>query len=113
MRRDDILLLDMLVAARRAMEFLDGVAEEEFEKEPMRHLAVMKAIEVIGEAAGRLTEAFRSAHPEFPWSEIIGMRHRLVHGYFEVNLRKVWDTVHEEFPELIAMLEPLIAPEED
>jgi uncharacterized protein with HEPN domain len=54
----------------------------------------------------------RVAHPEIPWPEIIGMRHRLVHGYFEVDLQKVWDTVRNDLPTPIAKLEPLVPPEE-
>jgi uncharacterized protein with HEPN domain len=55
----------------------------------------------------------RAAHPEIPWSEVIGMRHRLVHGYFEVDLMKVWDTVHRDLPALSMLIEPLVPPEED
>jgi uncharacterized protein with HEPN domain len=112
MRRDDAYLLDMLIAARDAMSFLQGVAAEQFVASRIHQQAVMKALETIGEAAARVSEATRAAHPEVPWREIIGMRHRLVHDYFEIDLDKVWDTVRGDLPSLIAKLEPLVPPEE-
>jgi uncharacterized protein with HEPN domain len=72
----------------------------------------MKALETIGEAAGKISEPARAAHPEIPWREMMGMRHRLVHDYFEINLDKVWETVREDLPPLIQKLEPLVPPEE-
>jgi len=112
MRPDEILLLDMLLAAREAVEFLRRSSLEEFEGDRMRQLAVVKSIEVIGEAASRISDSFRDAHPELPWRDIIGMRHRLVHGYFEINLRRVWQTVDEDLPELIAEDESFAYTEE-
>jgi uncharacterized protein with HEPN domain len=111
MRPDDILLVDMLLAAREAVGFLSGIAAEEFERDRMRQLAVIKSVETVGEAAAEISEAFRHAHPEIPWRDIVAMRHRLVHGYFEVNVRRVWQTVQENVPELIAALEKLAPPE--
>ena len=96
MRPDEILLLDMLLAAREAVEFLRRSSLEEFEGDRMRQLAVAKSIEVIGEAASRISDSFRDAHPELPWRDIVGMRHRLVHGYFEINLRRLWQTVDKD-----------------
>mgnify|MGYP001339331554 CR=1 FL=1 len=112
MRRDDAYLLDMLIAARDATSFVTGLTREQFNASRVHQLAVLKALETIGEAAARLTEATRAAHPEIPWREIIGTRHRLVHGYFEVDLEKVWNTVQHDLPSLISLLEPIIPPEE-
>jgi uncharacterized protein with HEPN domain len=112
MARDDAYLLDMLIAARDAMSFLEGVSAEEFAGSRIHQQAVTKALETIGEAAVRVSEPTRAAHPEVPWREIIGMRHRLVHGYFEIDLDKVWDTVRNDLPPLIAKLELLVPPEE-
>ena len=72
----------------------------------------MRALEVIGEAAGKVSGLMRDAHPEIPWSDIIGMRNRLIHEYSRVDVRKVWDTVQNDIPQLIAALEPLVPPEE-
>ena len=77
----------------------------------MHQLAILKSIEIIGEAASRVSAGTKEAHPEIPWREIIGMRNRLVHAYFDVNLIRVWDTVQEDLPALIAQLEPLVPPE--
>lgn len=112
MRSDDILLLDMLLAAREAVGFLAGTTWDAFQADRIRQLAVVKSIEVVGEAASRVSPEFRAAHPELPWPQIVGMRHRLVHGYFEINLRRVWQTVREDLPALIEALEPLVPPEE-
>jgi uncharacterized protein with HEPN domain len=112
MRRDEAYLLDMLIAARDAVSFLQGSSPAQFGVSRIHHLAVMKALETIGEAAARVSEPTRAAHPEIPWREIIGMRHHLVHGYFEVDLDKMWDTVQNDLPPLIAKLEPLVPPEE-
>jgi uncharacterized protein with HEPN domain len=112
MRRDDAYLLDMLIAARDAVSFLGGISQEQFGASRIHQQAVTKALETVGEAAARVSEPARAAHPEIPWREIVGMRHRLVHGYFEIDLDKVWDTVQNDLPSLIAKLELLVPPEE-
>lgn len=112
MRRDEAYLLDMLIAARDAVSFVQGLSAEQFGASRIHQQAVAKALETIGESAARISEPTRTAHPEIPWREIIGMRHRLVHDYFEVDRDKVWDTVQNDLPSLIAALEPLVPPEE-
>jgi uncharacterized protein with HEPN domain len=66
---------------------------------------------VIGEAAGRVSPAFRATQPAIPWRDITGMRHRLIHGYDDVRLDLVWRVVAEDIDSLITALEPLIEPE--
>ena len=112
MRDDAAYLLDILIAARDAQSFVSGLTWEQFEGSRLHQNAVIKAIEIIGEAAGRVSNETMATYTEIPWPEIIGMRHRLVHGYFEVDLRKVWDTVQQDLPSLIALIEPLVPPEE-
>ena len=112
MRDDAAYLLDILLAARDARSFVSGLTWEEFEGSRLHQKAVIKAIEIIGEAAGRVSAETKAAHAGIPWLEIIGMRNRLIHGYFEVDLRKVWDAAQHDLPPLIAMVEPLIPPEE-
>lgn len=112
MRDDAAYLLDILIAARDALSFVLGLTWEQFEESRLHQNAVIKTIEIIGEAAGRLSNETKTTHAEIPWAEIIGMRHRLVHGYFEVNVRYVWDTVQRDLPPLIALIEPLVPPEE-
>ncbi len=112
MRRDDAsYLLDMLVAARDAVVFADGLSFSEFARDQRTQLAILKCVEIVGEAASRVSAETREAHPAIPWREIVGMRNRLVHAYFEIDLRLVWDTVRNDLPLLIVQLEPLVPPE--
>ena len=111
MRRDDAWLLDMLLAARRAVRFAAPLTFSEFENDDLHQLAILKAVEIIGEAASRISEETKAKHPDIPWTEIIGMRNRLVHGYFAIRLDRVWQTVQDDLPPLIAQIEPLVPPE--
>jgi len=78
----------------------------------MLALALVKEIEIIGEAASNISDEFRSSHPQIPWPKAIGMRHRLVHAYFEIDFNILWTTVIDAIPPLIAALERLIAESE-
>jgi uncharacterized protein with HEPN domain len=98
----------MLDAAREAMSFAAGRSRDDLDRDRMLVLAVVKDIEIIGEAASRTSAATRAAHPDVPWAQIIVMRNRLIHAYFDVDLQVVWDTVTGDLPLLIAMLEPLV-----
>ena len=111
MRYDDAYLLDMLLAARDASRFMAGLTFADFERDRMAQLAILKAVELIGEAASQISDDAREAHPEIPWSNIVGMRNRLLHGYFDVNLERVWETVQQDVPRLIRQLELLVPPE--
>lgn len=111
MQRDDAYLLDMLIEARHSVEFLKGIPRDDFANDLMRQRAVMRCPEVIGEAANRVSQVFRQQHPEIAWRDIIGMRNRLIHDYVNVDLEKVWDTVHHDIPALIEQIEPLVPPE--
>ena len=114
MRRDDAsFLLDMLMAARDAVDFASGLTYDRFVQSRLHQHAIIKAVEIVGEAAARISNETKEAHADIPWAEIVGMRHRLVHAYFEVNLQRLWDTVHQDLPTLIAQLEPLVPPEEE
>ena len=111
MRRDDAWLLDILLAARDAVDFASGLDYEKFERNPLHQKAILKTIEIIGEAAARISQETREAHPEIPWPKIIAMRNHLVHAYFEINLRRVWEVVQNDVPDLLSLIEPLIPPE--
>lgn len=112
MRRDDAArMLDMLLAARDAAAFANGRTRDDLDGDRQLLLALIKAVEIIGEAAAHVSEDTKSAHPEIPWARIVGMRNRLVHGYFDVRLDTVWNTVREDIPALSARLEPLVPPE--
>ncbi len=112
MRREDAAyLLDMLLHARDAREFVAGLTFQDFDCSLLHQRAVMKSVETIGEAASRVGADTKRAHPKIPWSEIVGMRNRIVHAYFDVRLDVLWRVVQDEVPVLITQLEPLIPPE--
>ena len=111
MRRDDAWLLDMLLAARDVVDFARDRTRDDLEADRQLVLSLVKSIEIIGEAAARISQETREAHPDIPWPKIIAMRNRLVHAYFEINLRRVWEVVQNDVPDLIALLEPLVPPE--
>ena len=100
--RDAALLLDMLFAAPDAQAFVEGLDETGFLASPLHQNATIRSLEVIGEAAGKVSVATRTAHPEIPWREITGMRHRLIHGYAEVRLDLVWLVLGDHLGPLIA-----------
>jgi uncharacterized protein with HEPN domain len=109
-RRDDAVRLhDMLDAAQAAVRVLGDRSAEELEQTEVLALAVPHAVEIVGEAAGRVSRSFCEAHPEIPWSEVTGMRHRIVHDYFAVDYQRLWDTVRGDLPPLIAQLQRILA----
>ena len=112
MSRDPAYLLDILQAARRIREGVEGVTKATFLKEWMRHSAIVRQIEIIGEATKRLSEEFRNQHPEIPWRSMAGMRDVVIHGYDHVDIEEVWRVAEADMPRLIMMLEPLVPPEE-
>jgi uncharacterized protein with HEPN domain len=73
---------------------------------------LVKAIEILGEAAVQVSEQARRRHPQVPWAEITGMRNRLVHAYFDIDLDRVWDTVVDDLPELIAVHDVLLGEQD-
>jgi uncharacterized protein with HEPN domain len=113
MWRDDAYLLDILNAARKVIQYTTGVRGEEFDRNELMQDAAMRQLGIIGEAARKISQEFRNAHSEIPWSEMIGMRNRLIHEYSRINLQKVWDTVQNDVPRLIVLIEPLVPPPEE
>lgn len=95
-----MLLEDILQRIRRVARFVRGMEREEFLADEKTCDSVVRNLEVIGEAAGRLPAEFRGSHPEVPWRRIIGLRNRVVHAYFDVDLELVWQIVQHELPEL-------------
>ena len=111
MKRDGAYLLDMLLAARDAVEFAGQITYSEFESSRLHQNAIFKALEIVGEAASRVSSELRESQPDIPWHEIIGMRNRLVHVYFDLDIGLVWQTVQEDLPPLIAQLEHIVPPD--
>jgi len=110
--RDINYVLDLLEAVRLLQTFVAGVDQDTFENDLMRQAAVMRQLEIMGEAARRLSEETRLELSEIPWRQIIGMRNRLIHGYDDVDLAIVWDSVQNDLPLLIAQLEKVVPLEE-
>ncbi len=84
-----------------------GFSRSDLDTNDMLRYATIYLIEVIGESARRVSASTRTQYPQIPWSDIIGMRHRLAHGYDEIDLDLLWDTVMIDLPPLIAMLESI------
>jgi uncharacterized protein with HEPN domain len=103
----------MLLAARDAQGFVEGLGESAFLASRLHQNATIRSLEVIGEAAGKVSAATQAAHPEIPWREITGMRHRLIHGYGEVRLDLVWMVLQDRLSSLIAVLAQLVPHESD
>ena len=93
MWRDDAYILDMLLAARKVLEFAQGVPWEQFRRDELVQNAVMRQIQIIGEAARKVSLQYQQEHQEIPWQGIIGMRNRLIHEYFRIIPERVWDVV--------------------
>ena len=110
-REESEYLLDMVLAARKALSFTEGMSFADFERDERTVFSATKAVEIVGEAAAQVSKDTRQAHPDIPWRDIVAMRNRLVHAYFEINLELVWKTVRDDLPDLIALVEPLIPPE--
>ncbi|MCH8854288.1 MAG: DUF86 domain-containing protein [Planctomycetes bacterium] len=105
-------LLDIQEAIERALAFTADLGYERFIRDERSMWAVYSQIIVIGEAANRISREFQMQHPGVPWKKAISMRHRLVHGYDEINWERVWKTITSDLPKLKAAIEPLI-PRED
>jgi uncharacterized protein with HEPN domain len=112
MRRDEAYLLDILIAAEKALKFVGGIDRNEFEDNEVIQNAVLRPLEIIGEAAGKISKDFRTQHKEIPWGDMIDLRNRLIHEYFRVDFGAVWDTIQDDLPKLIEQVRPLV-PKED
>lgn len=107
-KNDNVRICHILDAARQAVEFVQERSREELDNDKMFNLSVIRLLEIIGEAARGISPQFRHEHQDLPWKNMIGMRDRLIHGYFDVNLDVVWETVIDDLPPLIAKLENVV-----
>lgn len=107
MRRDRDRLLDILEAIEKIERHISDDIEA-FANDEMQQVWVIHHLQIIGEAAFGLSPQFRASHPEIPWAQIIGMRHVLVHGYFEIDLDIVWAVVEKDLPPLKNAIESIL-----
>ncbi len=108
MQRDDALLYDILESARLAVSYLQETSKEDFLADVQLQDAVIRRIEIIGEAARSVSKPTKASFPKLPWRDMTDMRNFLVHQYGDVDIDVVWDTVEFDLPFLIAELERVV-----
>jgi len=105
---DRVRIRHILDAACEAVGFAEVCSREDLDSDRKLSLSLVRLLEIIGEAARGVSQEFRESYPELPWASMAGMRERLIHGYFDVNLDVVWETVREDLPAVIAELEKIV-----
>ena len=104
----EVLLEDMREAAARIQEYTKGLSEDAFLKDRRTTDAVVRNVEIIGEAAGLLPKEFTQQHAEIAWEQIVGLRHRIVHDYFGIDLKLVWHILQQDLPAFQSKLTALL-----
>lgn len=113
MQRDNnIYVRHILDAARKALRFSENRIREDLDKDEMLSISLVHLLEIVGEVANGISDEFRQRNPHIPWRKMIGLRNRLIHGYFDINLDIVWDTVLKDLPPLLDDLEKILPIEE-
>jgi uncharacterized protein with HEPN domain len=105
---DRVRLRHMIDALTSAIRFTQGRRRQDLDNDEMLTFALVYAVQIVGEAANGVSIEFREQHPDIPWSIIIGMRHRLVHAYSDIDHGILWTTVTEAASDLLAQLKPLL-----
>lgn len=103
LKPDSVRLRHMVDAANEAQSFVAGKSKAELLQDRKLALALVKSIEIVGEAASKVSRDLRAKAPEIPWVDIVAMRNRLIHGYFDINLDVVWQTVTTELPPIVTV----------
>lgn len=104
---DRVRLLHMIEAAESVAQFVAGRSPDDLDRDRMLLFAVIHAVEILGEAASKVSSETRAGAPEVPWGAIVSMRNRLIHGYFDINKTIVWKTATVEIPALVPQLRAL------
>jgi uncharacterized protein with HEPN domain len=108
---DKVRIQHMIEGVEEALSFSSDVTENDFFKNRMLILSVIKDIEIIGEAASKISEETKSQFMQIPWKDIVGMRNRLIHGYFDVDINLVWNTIKYNLPSLLKNLSEIMQKE--
>ncbi len=111
MDRDAIHLADMLSSARMITIYIADASRQAFLENSQLQDSVIRRLEIIGEAAGRVSQRFRDENPDVPWPKMRGMRNWVIHRYDDIDMEVVWETVEQDIPRLIAQLEGLVSEE--
>ena len=99
---------DIIKAMNDAGNFINGLSYDSFRSDTKTVYAVLRAIEIIGEASKNIPTSIKSKYPEIPWKEIAGMRDKVIHAYFGVDLKRVWRTVNDDIPNLKRRFEMIL-----
>ncbi len=105
-------LRHMFDHAKEAVQLAEGKTSADLDTDRLLNLALVRLLEIVGEAAGRVPEAVSALHPEIPWPQIVSLRNRLIHGYDSVDFNILWQIITGDLPPLIAALEAIISSEE-
>jgi uncharacterized protein with HEPN domain len=105
---DMIRLRHMLDHAMEAVDLISGKAKPELQRNRVLELALIRLVEIVGEASTRVSSETQTKFPAIPWPQVIGMRNRLIHGYDSVDLDILWDTIEVDLPPLIVELEKIL-----
>ena len=111
-KNDLIRVYHMRDASREVLEFSAGKSRLDLDIDRMLNLSLVHLLEIIGEAVVGMSPEFRKRYPQVPWTAIVGMRNRLIHGYYDIDLDIVWKTVKRDIPPMVTELEKIIANEE-
>ncbi|MGA8052704.1 MAG: HepT-like ribonuclease domain-containing protein [Burkholderiales bacterium] len=101
-------IFHMIEASEQALAFVAGRVRADLDTDAMLRLALTRAVEVVGEAAAKVSEVGRTELRAVAWAQMIGMRNRLIHAYFDINRDILWDTVQLALPTLLAQLKPAV-----
>lgn len=107
-RNNRVYIQHMIDNSNKAINFVKDISREDFDNDEKLRLALTHLLQVIGEAARRISIEFRDNHPQIPWKEIVGMRSKVVHDYLNVDEDIVWATIKHDLPSLIVELERLL-----
>jgi uncharacterized protein with HEPN domain len=100
----DLLVVDIREAIKRIENYIEGMSFEDFSQDQKSIDAVARNLEIMGEAANRLPDEFKESHSDIEWYKIVGLRHRIVHEYFGVDLQIIWQILQKDLPELLQSL---------
>jgi uncharacterized protein with HEPN domain len=109
MSRDDAYLYDILESARAALEYMYGKTWDEFSTDPMLQDAVVRRLEIVGEASGRVSNETQKKYSHLPWQAMKGTRNKIIHEYDSIELDIIWDIINQDLPHLVSELEKIIS----